>query len=69
MTEQLQESLVARGDLRDRPLPVLYAGGVMSNHYIRPVLSDRAGWRVCFSEPAYSADNAAGVALLCALRS
>jgi len=71
LTEQLQESLAARGDrcdLGNGPLPVLYAGGVMSNHYIRPVLTEGAGWRVCFSEPAYSADNAAGVALLCALQ-
>ena len=69
MTDQLQEVLAARGDLGNRPLPVLYAGGVMSNRYIRPVLTEGADWRVCFSEPAYSADNAAGVALLCALRS
>ena len=43
--------------------PVLYAGGVMSNRYLQSRLAD-----VCdasFAEPAFSADNAAGVALLC----
>ena len=43
--------------------PVLYAGGVMSNRYLQARLS-----RVCdasFAEPAFSADNAAGIALLC----
>ena len=60
MTEQIQQALGA-------PLPVVYAGGVMSNKLIRPMLRDGAAWRVCFAEPAYSADNAAGVALLCAL--
>ena len=43
--------------------PVLYAGGVMSNRYLQSRLRD-----ICdasFAEPAFSADNAAGVALLC----
>ena len=43
--------------------PVLFAGGVMSNTYMREKLS--ANFDAHFSEPAYSADNAAGVALLC----
>ena len=60
MTEQVQERLAS-------PLPVVYAGGVMSNHLIRPMLRDGAAWETYFAEPAYSADNAAGVALLCAL--
>lgn len=47
-------------------LPVVYAGGVMSNHFIRPLLTAGASWDVRFSEPAFSADNAAGVSLLCA---
>ena len=42
---------------------VLYAGGVMSNSIIKNML--RAEGNVYFSEPAFSADNAAGVALLC----
>ncbi len=64
MTEQLQEMRAARGE---GYLPVVYAGGVMSNRFIRPLLADKAPWPVYFSEPAFSADNAAGVALLCAM--
>ena len=63
MTDQLQAARVERGEPR---LPVVYAGGVMSNKFIRPILTKGAGWRVYFSEPAYSADNAAGTAILCA---
>lgn len=44
-------------------IPVLYAGGVMSNGIIKNML--RTEGNVYFSEPAFSADNAAGVALLC----
>lgn len=44
-------------------VPVLYAGGVMSNRYLQARLSD--GTNTLFAEPAFSADNAAGVALLC----
>ncbi len=43
-------------------LPVLYAGGVMSNRRIKNALSRYAD--TYFSEPQFSADNAAGVALL-----
>ena len=64
MTDQLQAK---RAETGEKPLPVVYAGGVMSNKFIRPMLTKGAGWRVCFSEPAYSADNAAGVSILCAL--
>ncbi|MBQ4112547.1 MAG: peptidase M22 [Clostridia bacterium] len=66
MTDQLQAKRAERGE---KPLPVVYAGGVMSNKFIRPILTKGAGWRVYFSEPAYSADNAAGTAILCALAS
>lgn len=55
MTKQIMEKY---GDS-----PVLFAGGVMSNTYMRDKL--RANFDAHFSEPAYSADNAAGVALLC----
>ncbi len=65
LTEQLQESRVADGGPY---LPVVYAGGVMSNKFIRPLLADGAPWPIYFSEPAFSADNAAGVAILCAMR-
>ena len=44
-------------------LPVLYAGGVMSNKLMRKRLSDR--FTAYFAEPEFSADNAAGVALIC----
>lgn len=44
-------------------LPILYAGGVMSNSIIKNMLSPLGN--VCFAQPAFSADNAAGTALLC----
>ncbi len=44
-------------------LPVLYAGGVMSNGIMRPTLEKR--FDASFAQPAFSADNAAGIALLC----
>ena len=44
-------------------LPIVYAGGVMSNRYLQEVLSTRPD--TYFAEPQFSADNAAGVALLC----
>ena len=55
MTAQLDERLPG--------LPIVYAGGVMSNRYLQLVLGKRAN--TYFAEPAFSADNAAGVALLC----
>ena len=60
MTNQIRES-------RGTGLPVVYAGGVMSNKRIRPLIQDGVGGRVYFAPPAFSADNAAGVALLTAL--
>lgn len=45
-------------------LPLIYAGGVMSNSLIRDAV--RARYGCGFAEPAYSADNAAGIAVLCA---
>lgn len=64
MTDQLQEKIKATYGY----LPVIYAGGVMSNRLIRPLLSDATPWQTYFAEPAFSADNAAGTSLLCALR-
>ena len=55
MTQQLLEKYPGT--------PVLYAGGVMSNRYLQGVLS--AQFTSFFAEPAFSADNAAGVSLLC----
>ena len=46
-------------------LPVVYAGGVMSNGILKQRLTDRFGGR--FAPPTYSADNAAGIACLCRL--
>ncbi len=61
MTEQIQEKL-------ESPLPVVYSGGVMSNKLIRPMLTAQAPWKCYFAEPAYSADNAAGTSILCAMK-
>ena len=47
-------------------LPLLFAGGVMSNSILRTALSPKYG--AYFAEPAFSADNAAGVAVLAALK-
>lgn len=47
-------------------LPVVYAGGVMSNGIIKNILSAREN--VFFARPEFSADNAAGIALLCRRR-
>ena len=44
-------------------MPVVFAGGVMSNRLMRDRLS--AAFDAYFSEPEFSADNAAGIALLC----
>ena len=43
-------------------IPIIFAGGVMSNKRIANNLS--ALGNVYFSEPEFSADNAAGIALL-----
>lgn len=43
-------------------IPLLYAGGVMSNGRIKAKLSKLDG--TFFSEPQFSADNAAGISLL-----
>lgn len=55
MTEQLDGQYPA--------LPIVYAGGVMSNRYLQEVLGKRPD--TYFAAPQFSADNAAGVALLC----
>lgn len=45
-------------------IPVLYAGGVMSNSYIKAYLEERHD--AAFAAPEYSSDNAAGTAILAA---
>ncbi len=47
-------------------LPVVYAGGVMSDAIIRDELSSR--FNACFADPEFSCDNAAGVAVLGSLK-
>lgn len=47
-------------------LPLVYAGGVMSNGQLREVLTHRFGGR--FAPPSFSADNGAGIACLCRLK-
>ena len=50
-------------DARIPSLPIVYAGGVMSNRYLQSRLGEREN--TYFAEPQFSADNAAGVSLLC----
>ncbi|MCY1714230.1 peptidase M22 [Caproiciproducens galactitolivorans] len=47
-------------------LPLLFAGGVMSNGMIRKALTGKYG--AYFAEPAFSADNAAGIAILTSIK-
>ena len=55
----MRDSVIERyGDM-----PIIYAGGVMSNSLMRARLAK--GCEAYFSEPQFSADNAAGIALLC----
>lgn len=53
-------------DLQYSALPVIYAGGVMSNRFLQEQLGKREN--TYFAEPQFSADNAAGVALICRKR-
>ncbi len=55
--EKMTEAL-----LEKEPLPLLYAGGVMSNTMIRERFTKRFG--AFFAPPALSADNAAGTAII-----
>ena len=47
-------------------LPLLYAGGVMSNSIIRDKFQKK--YNAFFAEPEYSSDNAAGVAIMAYLK-
>ncbi len=58
MTDALEESYPK--------IPVLYAGGVMSNRILQRLLGARPN--TYFAEPQFSADNAAGISLLCRKR-
>lgn len=62
----LGRTLQAMGEAAEETygaMPILFAGGVMSNRLMRKRLSDR--FDASFAEAEFSADNAAGVALLC----
>ena len=60
LSEMASQTLEKYGDM-----PILFAGGVMSNKLMRDALSKQ--FDAVFAEPEFSADNAAGVALLCRL--
>lgn len=47
-------------------LPLVFAGGVMSNSIIREKIQSRFG--ASFAKPEFSCDNAAGIAILAALK-
>lgn len=47
-------------------LPIVYAGGVMSDKIIRDKLADK--YSCYFAEPEFSCDNAAGIAILTSLK-
>ena len=57
------KKMTEQQDARYPSLPIVYAGGVMNNGYLQKVLSARPD--TYFAEPQFSADNAAGIALLC----
>ena len=62
----IADTLIAMTDALDAripSLPIVYAGGVMSNRYLQSRLGKRQN--TFFAEPQFSADNAAGIALLC----
>ena len=62
----IAETLIAMTNELDAhipSLPIVYAGGVMSNRYLQSRLGKREN--TYFAEPQFSADNAAGIALLC----
>jgi N6-L-threonylcarbamoyladenine synthase len=44
-------------------LPLVYAGGVMSNSIIQNSFKEK--YNAAFAEPVFSSDNAAGIAYLC----
>ena len=43
-------------------LPLVYAGGVMSNTIIKNSFTEK--YKASFAQPVYSSDNAAGIAYL-----
>ena len=57
------EKMTAGADELAPHLPIVYAGGVMSNRFLQNRLSKRN--ETYFAKPEFSADNAAGISLLC----
>ena len=57
------EKMTAGADKLFPGRPIVYAGGVMSNRFLQSRLGKREG--TFFAKPEFSADNAAGIALLC----
>ncbi len=49
-------------------MPVLFSGGVMSNRIIRKNITEKLG-NAYFAKPEFSSDNAAGIAVLTAIKS
>ncbi len=60
---KMLSEMTAQLDAAHGHMPIVYAGGVMSNRYLQEVLGTRPD--TYFAEPQFSADNAAGIALLC----
>lgn len=60
------EAMTAALDEKMPNIPIVYAGGVMSNRALQERLGKRDS--TYFAAPAFSADNAAGIALLCRRR-
>ena len=60
------EEMTARLLHKYGAMPVVYAGGVMSNTFIREALTARFGGR--FALPEFSSDNAVGIAVLTAMK-
>lgn len=59
------ESATAQA-MKQQKLPILCAGGVMSNKYIQTRMAER--FDACFAEPVLSGDNAVGAAVLAAIQ-
>ena len=62
-TAKTLERLTKGADELCPGLPIVYAGGVMSNAFLQARLCKRRD--TYFAKPEFSADNAAGIALLC----
>ena len=64
--ESTKEEIVSTILEKYGDLPLVYAGGVMSNSIIRKRIESK--FEAVFAKPEFSCDNAAGVAVLAALK-